>query len=62
MHLLIKSYNSAYDNASPKKMYEDENLEKEYIAKWMKQRVTQDFIKDFKLEPVTYIIRWTNMI
>ena len=58
MQSLIKSYNNAYHNAincSPKKMYEDENLEKEYIAKCIKQRAIQDCIKDFKLEPGTYV-------
>ena len=58
MHSLINAYNNSYHNSigcSPKQMYNDENLEKEYIAKCIKQRSVQDAIIDFNIPAGTYV-------
>ena len=58
MQSLINSYNNAYHESikcSPKHMYDNEQVEKEYISKCIKQRAIQDNIKDFNLEPGTYV-------
>ena len=58
MKSLISSYNNTYHNSigcSPKKMFEDEKLEKEYIEKCIKQRSVQDAIVDFNLPVGTYV-------
>ena len=58
MKMLIDSYNNTYHTTikcSPKEMYDNPNLEQEYIMKCLKQRAIQDNIKDFNLEPGTYV-------
>ena len=60
MKSLIDSYNNAYHNSigcSPKEMYNNEDLERKYIAKRLKQRAVQDAIKDFEL-PVGIYVRY----
>jgi len=60
MKTYIDSYNNAYHNSigcSPKEMYNDEDLERKYIAKRLKQRAVQDAIKDFEL-PVGIYVRY----
>ena len=58
MRQLINSYNNTYHtaiNCSPKEMYDDPNLEREYITKCLKSRAIQDNIKDFNLPVGTYV-------
>jgi len=58
MRQLITSYNNAHHNSigcSPKKMYDNADLENEYIAKCLKQRNIQNAIIDFNLDPGTFV-------
>jgi len=58
MKTFIDIYNNAYHNSikcSPAEMYNDESLEKEYIAKCIKKRAIQDTIKDFNLPEGIYV-------
>ena len=58
MNSFINSYNNAFHESigcSPKEMFDNEQLEGQYIAKRLKQRTIQDNIKDFNLEPGTYV-------
>ena len=58
MKKLINTYNNTYHNSikcSPKEMYNDESLEKEYIAKCVKKQAIQDTIKDFNLPEGIYV-------
>ena len=58
MNRLINAYNNTYHNSikcSPKEMYNDESLEKKYIAKCIKKRALQDTIKDFNLPEGIYV-------
>ena len=58
MRRLINTYNNTRHNSiecSPKEMYNNEQLEKEYIAKCIKKRAIQDTIKDFNLPEGVYV-------
>jgi len=58
MKRLINTYNNTRHNSlgcSPKEMYNNERLEKEYIAKCLKKQAIQDTIKDFNLPEGIYV-------
>ena len=58
MQTLISTYNNTVHKTigcSPKQMYNDEQLEKEYIAKCIRQRNIQSAIADFNLPEGTYV-------
>ena len=58
MKRLIDIYNNTRHNSigcSPKAMYNNENLEKEYISNCIKKRAIQDAIKDFNLPEGIYV-------
>lgn len=64
MKTFIDTYNNTEHKSikcTPKQMYEDEEMEKEYIAKCVRQRNLQSAIADFNLPEGTYVrYRMTN--
>lgn len=60
MRVLIDSYNNTYHTSikcSPREMYNNPELERQYIQRCLKQRAIQDNIKDFNL-PVGSFVRY----
>ena len=58
MQSLIDKYNNRYHSTiqcSPKTMYNDESLEKEYISKMIRQRSIQDAVIGFNIPAGTYV-------
>ena len=55
---LVETYNNTYHNTigcTPKEMFDDIELEKEYIFKCMKKYEKQKTIKDFELKNGEYV-------
>jgi hypothetical protein len=58
MVTLVDTYNNTYHsaiNCTPKQMFDDHNLEKEYIYKCTKRNAKQRTIKDFELKAGQYV-------